>query len=160
MVWLSASCSALLADPPQRNRFQIPGTLSGLTLGSLHAFFRSALNLLPTLLPLLSRPQQSCRATHQDAVLPSNLNSETDALSGLDAIHSLAAFEQGDWLEELDLLQLASALRQTASEQGFYEGRLFDLMIAIADVLETDHGWDLEQADAWLDRMGLWDEQL
>jgi len=127
----------------------------------LNAFFRSALNLLPTLLPLLSwPPQQSCNASHQDAALPSSLTNETNALSGLDAMHSLAAFEQGDWLAELDLLQLASALRQTASEQGFYEGRLFDLMIAIADVLETDHGWDLEQADAWLDRMGLWDEQL
>ncbi len=158
---MSASDSALLADPPQCNRFQRSGTLSGLTPSSLNAFFRSALNLLPTLLPLLSwSPQQSCNASHQDVALPTNLTSETDALSGLDAIHSLAAFEQGDWLAELDLLQLASALRQTASEQGFYEGRLFDLMIAIADVLETDHGWDLEQADAWLDRMGLWDEQL
>jgi len=158
---LSASGSALLADPPQCNRFQRSGTLSGLTPFSLNAFFRSALNLLPTVLPLLSwPPQQSCTSAHQDVALPSSLTNETDALSGLDAMHSLAAFEQGDWLAELDLLQLASALRQTASEQGFYEGRLFDLMIAIADVLETDHGWDLEQADAWLDRMGLWDEQL
>ena len=33
-------------------------------------------------------------------------------------------------------------------------------MVAIAEVLETDHGWDLEQANAWLERMGLWDEQL
>lgn len=115
----------------------------------------------PCSLPLLSwPPQQSCNASHQDDASPKSLTNETDALSDLDAIHSLAAFEQGDWLAELDLLQLASALRQTASEQGFYEGRLFDLMIAIADVLETDHGWDLEQADAWLDRMGLWDEQL
>ena len=157
---MSASCSALLADPLQHSGFHRPGTLSGLTPSSLHAFFRSALNLLPTLLPLLSWPQQSCNASHQDVPLPTNLTSETDTLSGLDVMHSLAAFEQGDWLAELDLLQLASALRQTASEQGFYEGRLFDLMIAIADVLETDHGWDLEQADAWLDRMGLWDEQL
>ena len=157
---MSASGSALLADPPQRNRFRFPGTLSGLTLSSLNAFFRSALNLLPTVLPLLSWPQQTCTSAHQDAALSSTLTSETDALSDLDVIHSLAAFEQGDWLAELDLLQLASALRQTASEQGFYEGRLFDLMIAIADVLESDHGWDLEQADAWLDRMGLWDEQL
>ncbi|QBE68653.1 hypothetical protein SynWH8101_1065 [Synechococcus sp. WH 8101] len=158
---MSASCSALLADPLQRNRFQIPGTLSGLTPSSLHALFRSALNLLPKVLPLLSWPQQSCTSAQQnDAVLPSSITNETDALSGLDAIHSLAAFEQGDWLAELDLLQLASALRQTASEQGFYEGRLFDLMIAIADVLETDHGWDLEQADAWLDRMGLWETEL
>jgi len=122
----------------------------------LHAFFRSALNLLPTLLPLFSWSQQSCRSRRQDAALPSKLTSETTGLNGLDVIHSLAAFEQGDWLAELDLLQLASALHQTASEQGFYEGRLFDLMIAIADVLETDHGWDLEQDDAWLDRMGLW----
>lgn len=126
----------------------------------MHAFFRSVLNLLPTLLPLLSWQQQSCKSAHQDAARPSSVTNETIALSGPDATHSLAAFEQGDWLAELDLLQLASALRQTASEQGFYEGRLFDLMFAIADVLETDHGWSLEQADAWLDRMGLWDEQL
>ena len=33
-------------------------------------------------------------------------------------------------------------------------------MVAIADVLEADHGWSLEQSDAWLERMGLWEEEL
>jgi len=32
-------------------------------------------------------------------------------------------------------------------------------MVAIADLLEADHGWSAEQSEAWLDRMGLWDEE-
>ena len=74
--------------------------------------------------------------------------------------HALAAFEQGDWLAELDLLQLANALQRTAISRGGYDGRSFDLMFAIADVLESDHGWSLEQSDAWLERMGLWEEEF
>ena len=74
--------------------------------------------------------------------------------------HALAAFEQGDWLAELELLQLANALQRTAITRGGYDGRSFDLMFAIADVLEVDHGWSLEQSDAWLERMGLWEEEL
>ena len=31
-------------------------------------------------------------------------------------------------------------------------------MIGIADMLESDHGWSIEQSDAWLHRMGLWEE--
>jgi hypothetical protein len=74
--------------------------------------------------------------------------------------HALAAFEQGDWLAELDLLQLANTLQRTAISRGGYDGRSFDLMFAIADVLEADHGWSFEQSDAWLERMGLWEEEL
>jgi hypothetical protein len=74
--------------------------------------------------------------------------------------HALAAFEQGDWLAELELLQLANALQRTAITRGGYDGRSFDLMFAIADVLESDHGWSFEQSDAWLERMGLWEEEF
>jgi len=74
--------------------------------------------------------------------------------------HALAAFEQGDWLAELELLQLANALQRTAITRGGYDGRAFDLMFAIADVLESDHGWSFEQSDVWLERMGLWEEEF
>ncbi len=74
--------------------------------------------------------------------------------------HALAAFEQGDWLAELELLQLANALQRSAISRGGYDGRSFDLMFAIADVLESDHGWSVEQSDAWLERMGLWEEEF
>jgi len=74
--------------------------------------------------------------------------------------HALAAFEQGDWLAELELLQLANALQRSAISRGGYDGRAFDLMVAIADVLEADHGWSVEQSDAWLERMGLWEEEF
>ena len=70
--------------------------------------------------------------------------------------HALASFEQGDWLAELDLLQLANALQRSVISRGGYDGRSFDVMFAIADVLEADHGWSFEQSDAWLERMGLW----
>jgi hypothetical protein len=63
--------------------------------------------------------------------------------------HALAAFAQGDWLAELELLQLANALQRAAISRGGYDGRSFDLMFAIADVLEADHCWSFEQSDAW-----------
>jgi hypothetical protein len=74
--------------------------------------------------------------------------------------HAFAAFEQGDWLAELELLQLANALQRSAIARGGYDSRSFDLMFAIADVLEADHGWSFEQSDAWLERMGLWEEEF
>ena len=43
---------------------------------------------------------------------------------------------------------------------GGYDGRAFDLMFTIADVLEADHGWSFEQSDAWLERMGLWEDEF
>jgi hypothetical protein len=33
-------------------------------------------------------------------------------------------------------------------------------LFAIAYVLKADHGWSLEQSDAWLERMGLWGEEF
>ena len=98
-------------------------------------------------------------------IIRSLFKRETNCSSGLCGLpyqqdHALAAFEQGDWLAELELLQLANALQGTAVSRGGYDGRSFDLMLAIADVLESDHGWSFEQSDAWLERMGLWDEEF
>ncbi|WP_411870871.1 hypothetical protein [Vulcanococcus limneticus] len=64
---------------------------------------------------------------------------------------------QANLLAELDLLQLAQALQQQAQRHGGYEGEVFDLMLSIADRLEQHHGWDAEQSDAWLERMGVWE---
>ena len=74
-----------------------------------------------------------------------------------DATHAQAAADQASLLAELDLLQLAQALQQRAQRHGGYEGEVFDLMLAIADRLEQHHGWDPEQCDAWLERLGVWD---
>ena len=118
-------------------------------------FFRSLLPLIPTLLPPLSWTR-SCLAP------PSRQQEQADELTlpPFQQNHSFAAFEQGDWLAELELLQLADALQRSAISRGGYDGRSFDLMFAIADVLEADHGWSFEQSDAWLERMGLWDEEF
>ncbi len=99
------------------------------------------------------------------AIIRSLFQRETDCSSALRGLpyqqdHALAAFEQGDWLAELELLQLANALQRSAVSRGGYDGRAFDLMVAIADVLESDHGWSFEQSDAWLERMGLWEEEF
>ena len=45
------------------------------------------------------------------------------------------SFEQGDWLAELELLQLAQELKALADQRGGFEAELFDLMVSIADVL-------------------------
>jgi hypothetical protein len=75
-------------------------------------------------------------------------------------LHALAAFEQGDWLTELDLLHLGDALHRSALSQSGYDDTTFDVMVGIADLLESEHGWSTEQSEAWLDRMGLWDEDF
>jgi hypothetical protein len=98
-------------------------------------------------------------------IIRSLFKPEANCSSGLRGLpyqqdHALAAFEQGDWLAELDLLQLANALQRSAISRGGYDGRAFDLMVAVADVLEADHGWSFEQSDAWLERMGLWEEEF
>ena len=84
----------------------------------------------------------------------------TRELGPFELDHAFAAFEQGDWLAELDLLQLGTALQLGAIARGGYDGRSFDLMVAIAEVLQSDHGWSFEQTDLWLERMGLWEEEL
>ena len=73
---------------------------------------------------------------------------------------ALADFEQGDWLAELELLQLGEALHRQALRRRGYDSESFDVMVTIADVLERDHGWNPSDADAWLERMGLWEQEL
>jgi hypothetical protein len=119
----------------------------------LLAFFRFCLLYLPSLLPMaswlraISHPDESAEPSCAPDELPPYQHD-----------HALAAFEQGDWLAELEVLQLANALQRTAITRGGYEDRAFDLMFAIAEVLESDHGWSFEQSDAWLERMGLWED--
>ena len=72
----------------------------------------------------------------------------------------LAAFEQGDWLAELELLQLGEMLHRQALRSHGYDSESFDVMVTIAEVLERDHGWDPSHADDWLERMGLWAQEL
>ena len=74
--------------------------------------------------------------------------------------HALAAFEQGDWLTELDLLHLGDALQRSALSHRGYDDTAFDVMVGIADLLESDHGWTTEQSETWLERMGLWDQEV
>ncbi|MBV2352569.1 hypothetical protein KUL97_12705 [Synechococcus sp. HK05] len=119
------------------------------------AFFRFCLPFLPSLLPMVSWLRPTAASGPSAA-----LTSRTTGLPTYQQDHALAAFEQGDWLAELELLQLANALQRTAISRGGYDGRSFDLMFAIADVLEADHGWSFEQSDAWLERMGLWEEEF
>ena len=84
----------------------------------------------------------------------------TSELSTFRPCHALSALEQGDWLTELDLLHLGEALQRSALANGGYDDTVFDVMVAIADLLESDHGWSTEQSETWLDRMGLWDEEV
>ncbi len=118
------------------------GTLWGLTQTPLPAFFHRIASLIRSLL----QRQTNCPTKRSDLLYQQD--------------HTLSAFEQGDWLAELDLLQLANALQRSAISHGGYDSHSFDLMFAIANVLEADHGWSLEQSDAWLERMGLWEEEF
>jgi hypothetical protein len=117
------------------------GTLWGLTPCPL---FNSFPRFFSWLRSSLQRPQ-TCSASE---------------LGPFELDHAFAAFEQGDWLAELELLQLANALQRSAISRGGYEERAFNLMVAIAEVLESDHDWSFEQTDLWLERMGLWDEEF
>jgi hypothetical protein len=94
------------------------------------------------------------------SLLPRPQTCSTTELGPFGLDHAFAAFEQGAWLAELDLLQLGTALQRGAIARGGYDGRSFDLMVAIADVLQSDHGWSFEQSDRWLERMGLWEEEF
>ena len=84
----------------------------------------------------------------------------TSDLPGFQELHALAAFEQGDWLTELDLLHLGDALHRSTLSQSGYEDTAFDVMVGIADLLESSHCWSSEQSEAWLECMGLWDEKF
>ena len=69
------------------------------------AFFRFCLPFLPSLLPMLR--WFSPIATSEPSAALAGPVSE---LPPYQQDHALAAFEQGDWLAELELLQLAKAL--------------------------------------------------
>ena len=84
----------------------------------------------------------------------------TRVLLPFQELDALAAFEQGDWLTELDLLHLGDALHRSAQTHRGYDDTSFDVMVGIADLLESDHGWSTEQSEAWLERMGLWEEDF
>ena len=138
----------ILCNPPPLGHGSSPrrsarpvGTLWGLTPSPLFNSFRRFISWLRS---LLQRPQ-TC---------------STSELGPFELDHAFAAFEQGGWLAELELLQLANALQRSAISRGGYDGRSFDLMVAIADVLQSDHGWSFEQSDRWLERMGLREEEL
>jgi hypothetical protein len=73
-------------------------------------------------------------------------------------VHAWAALDQCDILAELELLQLAQSLQEQAQRSGGYEGESFDVMVTIADLLEREHGWSLQQSDDWLERMGLYQD--
>ena len=77
-----------------------------------------------------------------------------------EAAHSQAAADQAKILAELELLQLAHALQCQAKRQGGYAGERFDPMLSIAELFERIHGWDPSHADDWLERMGLWAQEL
>jgi hypothetical protein len=52
------------------------------------------------------------------SLLPCPQNCLTTELGPFELDYAFAAFEQGDWLAELDLLQLANALQRTAHARG------------------------------------------
>lgn len=74
--------------------------------------------------------------------------------------HARATVEQGDWLEELDMLELGLAAQRSAQQRGGYDSETFDLMCTIADLLEFEHGWSAEQTQTWLTLMGVWEAEL
>lgn len=84
--------------------------------------------------------------------------SRSTSISRHTDIHSWAALDQCDILAELELLQLAQSLQEQAQRSGGYEDESFDVMVTIADLLEREHGWSLQQSDDWLERMGLYQE--
>ena len=81
-----------------------------------------------------------------------------DHLALASECHAWAAFDQCNILAELDPLQLGESLRTAALDQGGYDNESFDVMITIADVLVSEHGWSAAQSDGWLERMGLWQD--
>ena len=106
------------------------------------------------LLPRLLRWLRQVLLLPQPEPLPLPL---PPSITAAEAWHTL---EQCHWLAELQLLQLAQALERAARQQGGYDADAFDVLIAIADALEEQHGWSVQQTEAWLSRLGAWDELL
>ncbi len=68
--------------------------------------------------------------------------------------------QQAPWLRELELLRRGLDCQHQALRQGGYRSAQADLLLTIGDELETRHGWSPLQVDLWLDRLGLWDQEL
>ena len=71
-----------------------------------------------------------------------------------------ALAEQQPLLEELALLRQAHACSHRAQLSGGYDPDGLDELITIAEALEIEHGWDALLVDQWLERLGLWDQEL
>ncbi|MEA5424000.1 hypothetical protein [Synechococcus sp. CCY9202] len=74
--------------------------------------------------------------------------------------HDQALCEQRSLLGELQLLQLGLGLQHAARRCGYYDNAAAEALIGIADALELHHGWDPLMVDAWLERLGLWDQEF
>jgi hypothetical protein len=60
----------------------------------------------------------------------------------------------------ISLLRQAHACSHRAQLSGGYDPDGLDELITIAEVLEIEHGWDALLVDQWLERLGLWDQEL
>ncbi|MFM7674376.1 MAG: hypothetical protein ACKO5F_02040 [Synechococcus sp.] len=89
---------------------------------------------------------------------PQQAEGSMPQLSGLEN-HSQALREQRGLLGELQLLQLAQGLQYAAQRRGHYNPAAAEALIGIGDALELHHGWDPLMVDAWLERLGLWDQE-
>ena len=58
------------------------------------------------------------------------------------------------------LHRLGDALHRSALSHSGYDTTTFDVMVGIADLLESDHGASTEHSEAWLERMGVWKEDF
>jgi hypothetical protein len=73
-------------------------------------------------------------------------------------IHALQ--QQSLWLRELELLRRGLDCQKQSRRHGGLRSAQADLLLTIGDELETLHGWTPLQVDLWLDRLGLWDQEL
>jgi hypothetical protein len=73
-------------------------------------------------------------------------------------IHALQ--QQALWLRELELLRRGLECQKQSRRHGGLRSAQADLLLTIGDELETLHGWTPLQVDLWLDRLGLWDQEL
>lgn len=68
--------------------------------------------------------------------------------------------EQEQLLAELQLLRQAHDAHRLAQLAGGYDPDTIDLLITAAEDLEANHGWDPLLVDGWLERLGLWDQEI
>lgn len=68
--------------------------------------------------------------------------------------------EQEQLLGELQLLRQAHNANRFAQLAGGYDPDTIDQLITTAEELEASHGWDPLLVDGWLERLGLWDQEI